>query len=98
VATYALGEQEPKYHSHPSQETHKVSLDVYRRESFKILSLLKRFVKKIEKASIDEAFLDLTAVIDEKYPQLIVPEMNNVEILGSSDQYSQRWIKKCSFG
>jgi DNA polymerase eta len=93
VATYALGEQEPKYHVRPSQETHKVSLDVYRRESFKILSLLKRFAKRIEKASIDEAFIDLTPVILNKYPDLKIPDsktLEGIEVLGSMD--TERFI------
>jgi DNA polymerase eta len=46
----------------------KVSLDPYRRESLKILSIFKDMVPKgeIEKASIDEAFLDLTPMVIDR--------------------------------
>ncbi|KAG8774998.1 DNA-directed DNA polymerase eta rad30 [Serendipita sp. 397] len=36
VATYKDGEMEAKYHPDPNNKTHKVSLDLYRRESIKI--------------------------------------------------------------
>ena len=32
VATYAEGESEARYHEHADRQTHKVSLDPYRRE------------------------------------------------------------------
>jgi len=32
VATYAEGESEARYHEHADRQTHKVSLDTYRRE------------------------------------------------------------------
>ncbi|ORY35599.1 hypothetical protein BCR39DRAFT_510982 [Naematelia encephala] len=62
VATYRNGESEAGYWGEVDPQTHKVSLDPYRRESLKILAIFKELVPKgeIEKASIDEAFLDLT--------------------------------------
>jgi len=62
VATYAQGdsETEAKYHENPKPETHKVSLDPYRRESVKILKIFSESCPTIEKASIDEAFLDFS--------------------------------------
>ncbi|KAH9820691.1 hypothetical protein DFH28DRAFT_1121029 [Melampsora americana] len=62
VATYAQGdsETEAKYHENPKPETHKVSLDPYRRESVKILKIFSESCPLIEKASIDEAFLDFS--------------------------------------
>jgi DNA polymerase eta len=41
VATYKDGENEPKYHLDPETKTHKVSLDLYRRESIKIINIFK---------------------------------------------------------
>ena len=41
VQTYKDGETQPAYHPKPNNETHKVSLDHYRRESIKILNILK---------------------------------------------------------
>jgi DNA polymerase eta len=59
----------------------KVSLDPYRLQSRKILATIKEFlpadVQKVEKASIDEVFLDLSAqvhgVMLERYPELKGP-------------------------
>ena len=59
----------------------KVSLDPYRLQSRKILATIKEFlpadVQKVEKASIDEVFLDLSAQVHgimlERYPELKGP-------------------------
>jgi DNA polymerase eta len=59
----------------------KVSLDPYRLQSRKILAVIKEFlpadVQKVEKASIDEVFLDLSAQVHgimlERYPELKGP-------------------------
>nr|XP_018261447.1 DNA polymerase eta subunit [Kwoniella dejecticola CBS 10117]OBR83605.1 DNA polymerase eta subunit [Kwoniella dejecticola CBS 10117] len=68
VATYRNGEAEAGYWGEVDPQTHKVSLDPYRRESLKILAIFKEMVTKgeIEKASIDEAFLDLTPMVIDK--------------------------------
>ncbi|KAI9614241.1 hypothetical protein H4Q26_009384 [Puccinia striiformis f. sp. tritici PST-130] len=68
VATYAQGDSsgtEAKYHDNPKPETHKVSLDPYRRESVKILKIFSESCQTIEKASIDEAFLDFSIPVRE---------------------------------
>ncbi|OBZ72407.1 N-acetyltransferase eso1 [Grifola frondosa] len=76
VATYKEGEKEPGYWEKPDTQTHKVSLDHYRRESMKIIQLFKDGLPngEIEKASIDEAFIDFTRPIREtileRYPYL----------------------------
>ena len=63
-------------------DTHKVSLDPYRLESRRILACIKDVlpgppIQKVEKASIDEVFLDLSAQIQsillERYPELSGP-------------------------
>ncbi|CAH2350304.1 DNA polymerase eta [[Candida] railenensis] len=58
----------------PSQITHKVSLDPYRRESRKIISIFNQECDLVEKASVDESYLDLGRLIYERlykdYPQL----------------------------
>jgi DNA polymerase eta len=59
----------------------KVSLDPYRLQSRKILAVIKEYlpadVQKVEKASIDEVFLDLSAQVHgimlERYPELKGP-------------------------
>ncbi|KAJ7723474.1 hypothetical protein B0H14DRAFT_3900227 [Mycena olivaceomarginata] len=82
VATYKEGEKEPGYWDNPDTRTHKISLDFYRRESVKMLQMYKDGLPEnaeIEKASIDEAFMDLTRpvrqIILDRYPYLAqVPE------------------------
>ena len=54
------------------RETEKASLARYRRASFAIFRVFLRFVgeKCLEKASLDEAFLDVTSVVDERLASL----------------------------
>ncbi|TFY60808.1 hypothetical protein EVG20_g7285 [Dentipellis fragilis] len=76
VATFKDGDSEPGYWDKPNVSTHKVSLDYYRRESGKVIDIFKSGLPtgEIEKASIDEAFIDLTIPVREKilerYPHL----------------------------
>ncbi|RSH86475.1 DNA-directed DNA polymerase eta rad30 [Apiotrichum porosum] len=68
VATYREGESEAGYWDDVDRRTHKVSLDPYRRESLKILAVFREMAPtaELEKASIDEAFLDLTPMVIER--------------------------------
>ncbi|KAH9481674.1 N-acetyltransferase eso1 [Psilocybe cubensis] len=76
VATYKEGEPEPGYWDDVDTNTHKVSLDYYRRESLKIAAMFKEQLPgcELEKASIDEAFIDFTKPVREimlqRYPHL----------------------------
>lgn len=81
VATWREGDDKWAYRDDAANhiQTDKVSLDPYRLESRKSLALLKEIlppppVQKVEKASIDEVFLDLSAQIHqillERYPDL----------------------------
>ncbi|KAG7089797.1 hypothetical protein E1B28_011447 [Marasmius oreades] len=76
VATYKEGEAEPGYWDKVDSRTHKVSLDYYRRESAKVLTMFKEGLPdaEIEKASIDEAFIDFTKPVRKellrRYPHL----------------------------
>lgn len=83
VATFKKGETEWKYHDNPRKETHKVSLDPFRRESRKIFAVFKEFCGVLEKASIDETYFDLGAIVYKKVVEMF-PELN-VEGLKSSD-------------
>jgi DNA polymerase eta len=81
VATWREGYDKWAYRDDASKhiQTDKVSLDPYRLESRKSLALVKEIlpappIQKVEKASIDEVFLDLSAQIHsillERYPEL----------------------------
>ncbi|CAK4032407.1 N-acetyltransferase eso1 [Lecanosticta acicola] len=83
VATWKEGDAKWEYCEDAWKEiaTRKVSLDPYRIESRKILAVIKeslpRETQRVEKASIDEVFLDLSAqvhaVLLERYPELRGP-------------------------
>ena len=49
------------------KENQKVSLKLYRRESRKIHRILQKFSDQVEKASCDEAFLDVTGQVNLRY-------------------------------
>lgn len=83
VATWKEGDTKWSYCDDAFKEiaTRKVSLDPYRIESRKILKCIKETLpgdkQRVEKASIDEVFLDLSAqvhaVLLERYPELRGP-------------------------
>lgn len=83
VATWKEGDEKWAYHedSFANMATHKVSLDPYRLESRKILKCIKEALpekeQRVEKASIDEVFMDLSAQVHttllERYPMLRGP-------------------------
>ncbi|KIX10245.1 uncharacterized protein Z518_01326 [Rhinocladiella mackenziei CBS 650.93] len=81
VATWREGDDKWAYRDDAANhiQTDKVSLDPYRLESRKGLALVKEILpppptQKVEKASIDEVFLDLSAQIHQilldRYPEL----------------------------
>lgn len=83
VATWREGDAKWQYHEDAASQiaTHKVSLDPYRLESRRILQCIKEALpadlQKVEKASIDEVFLDLSShvhsIMLERYPELSLP-------------------------
>ena len=84
VATWREGDTKWAYREDAFKHigTDKVSLDPYRLESRKILAVIKDClpsppIQKVEKASIDEVFVDLSAQIHsillERYPELQGP-------------------------
>lgn len=83
VATWKEGDEKWAYHEDAARNiaTHKVSLDPYRLESRRILACIKETLpvdlQKVEKASIDEVFMDLSAQVHsimlERYPELALP-------------------------
>ncbi|KAK7743784.1 DNA-directed DNA polymerase eta rad30 [Cytospora paraplurivora] len=81
VATWREGEENWAYRDKPMINTDKVSLDPYRLQSRKILSVIKESLpsnlQRVEKASIDEVFIDLSAqvhaILLERFPELKNP-------------------------
>lgn len=83
VATWREGDDKWAYHPDAAANiaTHKVSLDPYRLESRRILAVIKESLPpnlhKVEKASIDEVFLDLSAqvhsILLERFQELSRP-------------------------
>ena len=84
VATWKEGDEKWAYHERAFEgiHSHKVSLDPYRLESRKILATIKELLpppplQRVEKAGIDEVFLDLSAqihsVLLQRYPELSGP-------------------------
>jgi DNA polymerase eta len=83
VATWKEGDESWAYSADAAREiaSRKVSLDPYRQESRKILACIRgalpRDAQRVEKASVDEVFMDLSAqvhaVLLERYPELRGP-------------------------
>lgn len=84
VATWREGDEKWAYHpdAFANIATHKVSLDPYRLQSRRILACIKDVLsapplQRVEKASVDEVFLDLSAQIHsmmmERYPEISGP-------------------------
>ncbi|KAJ3366412.1 DNA-directed DNA polymerase eta rad30 [Allomyces javanicus] len=102
VATYNDTHPEPTYHANPTPKSHKVSLEPYRRASTQIFQIIARFAKSFERASIDEAYLDLTEDVMQHMiaaPPRMVDETTvdfdwNVGELGTvadADRESKTW-------
>ena len=61
-----LSSIDDKFTSH-NRAKEKVSLDYYRKESKKIFSIIKKNFSRVEVASIDEVFIDLTEEVNKIY-------------------------------
>lgn len=84
VATWKEGDEKWAYHKNAFSQmaSHKVSLDPYRLESRRILACIKDTlpaapIQRVEKASVDEVFLDLSAqihsILVERFPEISGP-------------------------
>ncbi|KAF5093477.1 hypothetical protein D0Z00_004048 [Geotrichum galactomycetum] len=97
VATFLKGDTKWAYHENPRKETHKVSLDPYRRESRKIFSIFKEHCRVVEKASIDETYLDLGDVVYKRllelFPELREDKLSPGAPLPEPPTLAQLWEK-----
>lgn len=89
VATWREGDNMWAYRPDAREniKTDKAALDPYRLESRKSIELIKSILpapplQKVEKASVDEVFLDLSAqvygILLERYPELLAPQSQNL--------------------
>lgn len=62
VASYGPGDDTPQYYKDPSPRTHKISLDLYRRESKKIMEIFQRKLEQ-ESSTGEHIGFDLAPVI-----------------------------------
>jgi DNA polymerase eta len=98
VATYCRDKKQLEYHDggrfFPSMMTHKISLDLYRRESLKILTVLEEMSDICQKASIDEAYLDVTQKVNhtiENHSTAMIDHVMDVSnILGALNPVEKR--------
>ncbi|WFD29819.1 DNA-directed DNA polymerase [Malassezia sp. CBS 17886] len=65
VASYGPGDVEPKYYPLPSSKTHKISLDLYRRESKKIMDIFRRRLANKEQAVGEFLGYDMKPIIPD---------------------------------
>lgn len=71
AAVFQKGETHWQYlEGAPNQAIHKVSLDPYRRELRKIFNILSRECDLVEKASVDECYLDLGRLVYAKVVEI----------------------------
>jgi nucleotidyltransferase/DNA polymerase involved in DNA repair len=66
VPVMTLENPVPTHYKKINKESGKVSLKIYREISEKVMKIVKEFDDGFEKASIDEAYLDITKCVQEK--------------------------------
>ncbi|KAI9320759.1 hypothetical protein BX666DRAFT_1851230 [Dichotomocladium elegans] len=73
VPTYGPDDHEPQYYPSPSRATHKVSLDPYRNASKSIFKIFHKYCTTIQKIGLDEGFLDITDIVNDRIRAKYVP-------------------------
>ncbi|KAF9434765.1 DNA-directed DNA polymerase eta rad30 [Entomortierella beljakovae] len=77
VATLGPGDSQPDYYPSPSRYTHKVSLDPYRKASAKIFTVFRRLCPKYQKGGLDEVFMDVTDIVNERIMEIYGGDLSN---------------------
>ncbi|KAJ3096863.1 DNA-directed DNA polymerase eta rad30 [Physocladia obscura] len=100
TASTASGDTTPQYHAEPLYATHKISLDVYRTASVAVMRVLARFAPSrncFQRASIDEAFIDLTDSVNARIRTLLPSSLPNKSPNKSLDEISSDSPKSFDF-
>ncbi|KAH3688065.1 hypothetical protein WICPIJ_000958 [Wickerhamomyces pijperi] len=90
TATFKKGQDFWRYRdgeedAFPNPRGYKVSLDPYRRESRKLMRVFKKCCDLVEKASVDESFLDLGRLVVQRLMELWPEFEKSVELLEKGD-------------
>ncbi|KAF8931537.1 DNA-directed DNA polymerase eta rad30 [Dissophora ornata] len=83
------GDSQPDYYPAPSRYTHKVSLDPYRKASAKIFAVFKKFCQKYQKGGLDEIFMDVTDIVNQRIMDRYGNDLSNWD-RGSADMIDWR--------
>jgi len=76
------------------RDKEKVSLDYFRFESDKVISIFRKHCSVVEKASIDESFFDLTDEVNEIYKSNNYPKAWESKVAGSGEEGYQPQTKQ----
>ncbi|KAK3843030.1 MAG: hypothetical protein J3R72DRAFT_349630, partial [Linnemannia gamsii] len=87
VATLGPGDSQPDYYPSPSRYTHKVSLDPYRKASAKIFNVFRKFTAKHQKGGLDEVFMDVTEVVNQRIMDEYGADLSNEYETGLDDDF-----------
>lgn len=71
VASYGPGDEAPQYYEQPSPRTHKISLDLYRRESRKIMDIFQRCLENDSTSGLHVGF-DLAPVVADGWAPTVL--------------------------
>lgn len=70
VPTLSKEDPVPRYREQNDYDQHKISLITYRKASAEIMKIIGSICKNIEAASIDEAFIDVTEMVEDKLSEM----------------------------
>lgn len=80
----------------------KANLDRYREAGAEVINVLSQFGGTVERASIDEAYIDLTDVVDKiisqgrKCEYLSTDRLSNTHVAGWPSEYKEHEDKECA--
>jgi DNA polymerase eta len=73
----------------------KADLSKYRNAGKEVIQVLLQFGATVERASVDEAYLDLTALVQDKLPDTIIkPDMVSNTVIVGGEENKEAWLQK----